>query len=45
MFRRFVDHEQELAAADTGSNKGRWIGLIAIVLIVAVAITVWLLTR
>ncbi len=46
MFKRFVEHEQEIdASGSSGASKGLWIAIGAIVLIIIVAVIIWTLTR
>lgn len=45
-FQRFVDHEREMESAEIkGTGKARLWAIVAIVVIIAIAIAVWLLTR
>lgn len=45
MFKRFVEHEQEMDATPRSSGSGRWVAIAAIIAIVVIAVVVWLLTR
>lgn len=46
MFRRFVEHEEQMDDTRTGGgSKGRWIAIGAIVVIIVIAVVIWLLTR
>ncbi len=46
-FKRFVAHEAEMERLEAakGSSSALWIVIAAIVLIIAIAVAVWLLTR
>lgn len=46
MFRRFVEHEQELEAGSaTGDKSRKYLIALAIIALVAVGVLVWTLTR
>lgn len=46
MFKRFVEHEQEMDATRSPSaSKGPWIAVGAIIVIIVIAVVIWALTR